>query len=321
MLDKEACKEAKLRLDAAAKPVGSLGKFEGLIIKLAGMTGTADIDISKRAVAVFCASNGIVSEGVSSSGNEVTRIVSDNVAAGRSSINAMARAERADVFMIDMGIDRPTKNFAYEPAMTPDEARKAVNKGIMWAQDLQNEGYRIIASGEVGMGNTTTATAVICALLSLPVGYMVGKGAGIDEDQRIRKRELIQDAIRKYGLDGADPLKVLSCVGGYDIAGMAGLFLGGVKCHMPIVIDGVISAAAALVASMMSKEAAEYMIASHLSREPAAAAVMKRLNLDPVIHADMALGEGTGAVLMFGLLDAALALYNETATYADLGLV
>ena len=320
MLDREASMEAKKRLDAVAKPVGSLGQFERIIIKIAGMTGTADIDLKKRAVAVFCASNGIVAEGVSSSGNEVTRIVSDNVAAGKSSINAMARTQKADVFMIDMGIDRPTRNFENEPAMTPDEARKAVNKGIMWAQDLKNEGYSIIATGEVGMGNTTTATAVICALLGLPVGYMVGTGAGIDNEQRTRKRNVIQDAIGRYGLLGADPLKVLSCVGGYDIAGMTGMFLGGVKCRMPIIIDGEISAAAALLASMMSKEAADFMIASHLSREPAAAAAMKRLNIDPVLHADMALGEGTGAVLMFGLLDAALAIYNETATYADLGL-
>lgn len=321
MPDNKAGQEAKQRFDNVAKPVGSLGKFEDLIIKIAEMTGTADVDIKRRAVAVFCSTNGIVEEGVSSSPNEVTRIVADNVANGMSSINAMARVEKADVFMIDMGIGSPTRNFASEPAMTEKELQMAVEKGRLKAHELYEEGYRIIATGEVGMGNTTTATAVICAMLGLEPEKAVGSGAGLDETHMDIKRKVITDAIQKYKLYGASAHKILSCVGGYDIAGMAGMFIGGAECHLPVVIDGVISAAAALAAYRIDKNCIDYMIPSHMSRELSAAAAMKELGLEPVINADMALGEGTGAVLIFGMLDAVLAVYNETATYADLGLV
>ena len=321
MLDRKASDEAEKRFNDIAKPQGSLGKFENIIIKIAGMTGTADVDISRRAVAVFCASNGIVDMGVSSSGNEVTRIVSDNVNRGRSSINSMAAAEKADVFMIDMGIDVPTGNFAVRPAMTEAEAMAAIEKGKAWAHRLNEEGYKIIVSGEVGMGNTTTAAAVICALLSLDPKDMVGSGAGLDQEHVELKKKLIADAISGYGLYNADPVRVLSCVGGFDICGMAGLFLGGMECHIPVLIDGVISSCAALAASFIDPECTDYMIPSHLSREPAALSAMEHLHMDPVLHADMALGEGTGAVLMLGLLDAVLAAYYNTATYADLGLV
>ncbi len=320
MPDRNAMRKAKEKLDQIAKPVGSLGRFEDLICKLAGIMKSSDIRIDKRAVAVFCASNGIVSEGISSSPNEVTRIVSDNVANGKSSINAMAEKEQADVFMIDMGIDIPTADFAVRPAMTEEEMKAALEKGRLFAHKLKDDGYRIAAAGEVGMGNTTTAAAVICALLSLRPEEWVGRGAGLDDDHIRIKKKLIADAISRYELKGAEPEKVLACVGGYDIAGMTGFYLGAAECALPVITDGVISLAAALLAFRMNPEAVDIMIPSHESREPAAVKAAEELGLTPVLHADMALGEGTGAVLMFGLLDAVLNVYEKTATYADLGL-
>ncbi len=320
MLCEKSMQEAKRKWDQIAKPVGSLGRFESLVIKLAGITGTADVRINPRAVAVFCASNGIVEEGVSASDNSVTGLVAKNVASGKSSINAMAETEKADVFMIDMGIDHPTRSFAKEPAMTEKEAAEALEKGRETAFMLKEKGYRIAAQGEVGMGNTTTAAAVICSLLSLDPEAYVGRGAGLDDEHIQIKGKLIQDAILRYRLNHADPMKVLSCVGGAEIAGMTGFLLGAAECALPVIADGVISLSAALLAVSMRKETEEILIPSHLSREPAAKAAAEKLGLQPVLNADLALGEGTGAVLLFGMLDAVLNVYRKTITYSEMGL-
>ncbi|MCR5487952.1 MAG: nicotinate-nucleotide--dimethylbenzimidazole phosphoribosyltransferase [Lachnospiraceae bacterium] len=320
MLDEASMRKAKEKWDQIAKPAASLGRFESFVEKLAGIQGSADVRIDPRCVAVFCASNGIVEEGVSASPNEVTRIVSDNVERGRSSINAMAEIQHADVYRIDMGIDTPTRNFALAPAMTEAEAGRALQKGRETAVGLKEKGYRIAAQGEVGMGNTTTASAVICALLGLDPDRFVGRGAGLDTERLMHKRRVIAHAIESYSLKGADPMVILSCVGGYDIAGMAGFFLGAFEAGLPVIIDGVISLSAALLASFMKPESKEIMFPSHRSREAASVPALEHLGLRPVIDADMALGEGTGAVLMFGLLDTVLNVYRKTATYAELGL-
>jgi len=332
--DEEAMREAAARWDAVAKPLRSLGRLEDLVTRIAGIQRTADVRVAPRCALVFCADHGVVEEGVSQSGQEVTSLVARSIAAGTANVNLMAGAVRADVFAVDMGmardIDCPglirrriapgTRNMTRGPAMTREEAGRAVQAGIDLVGEMRARGYRLIATGEMGIGNTTASTALCCALLGARPEAVTGRGAGLSDEGLSRKKQAVRRALEVNGPDAKDPLGTLAKVGGFEIAAMAGAFLGGMAFGVPVVMDGVISAVAALLAARLCPAARGYMLPSHMSRERAAALVMNELAAEPVIHADMALGEGTGAVALLPMLDMALRVYAGPHTFEELGM-
>ena len=322
------------RWDAVAKPLHSLGAFEPMVAQLAAIQETPDVRMDHRCVLVFCADNGVVSEGVSQSGQEVTALVAHAIAEGTSNVNLMAASARADVFCVDVGmahqVEHPaifqrriaagTTNMACGPAMTRTQAEKAIQTGVDLVGEMKQRGYQAVAIGEMGIGNTTTTAAVACALLGLSPEMVTGRGAGLSDAGLSHKAAVIRQALAINQPDAKDPVDVLAKVGGFDLAAMCGACLGAMTHGVAVVLDGVISACAALCAVRMCPEACAFLVPSHMSREPAARAIFAALNMTPVLHADLALGEGTGAVLLFPMLDAALAVYHGTHTFGSLGM-
>lgn len=320
--------------DAIAKPLDGLGRFETLTARIGAILETDQIDLSRKAVVIMCADNGIVAEGVSQSGQEVTTAVVRQMAKGASSVGKMAALIGADTIPTDIGmsgteripgvldrkIRRGTNNFRIEPAMTESEALRAIWTGIGMVSECKQKGYRILATGEMGIGNTTTSSAVAAALLQCDAGEVTGRGAGLDDKRLLHKKKVIAEAIEKYGLYGAAPLRILHTVGGLDIAGLAGVCMGGALFHVPIVLDGVISMTAALLAEKLLPGTAAYLIASHKGKEPAVEKLTDALGLQPVIDAGMALGEGTGAVMMLSLLDMALSVYQGKTSFSEIAV-
>lgn len=322
------------RWDRIAKPLDGLGCFEHLLARIGAIAGSQEISLSHKAVLVFCADNGIVEEKVSQSGQEVTAAVAINMVNGQSSVCRMAQQIGAQVKVIDVGIRQEmqsydlihakiaygTKNFRKEPAMSEQEACQAILTGMQLVEQCRQEGFSILAMGEMGIGNTTTSSAVAAALLGCSAAKVTGRGAGLNDAGIQWKRQLIDEAVQKYQLNKADPLTVLAAVGGFDIAALAGMCIGGAVYRMPIVMDGVISAVAALAAERIVPGTREYLIPSHCSREPAARRLLAELGLRPVLDADMALGEGTGAVMMLGLLEMALCVYQQQNRFEQIGI-
>ena len=323
---------AKRRWDSLAKPLGSLGLLEEAVIAIAGLAGRTDVGLGRRAVVVMCADNGVVREGVTQTGQHVTAVVAGNIARGEGSVCRFARVANADVTAVDIGmaetvpgpLDRKiragTDNMAEGPAMTREEAERAVLTGIELVRDLQERGYGIIATGEMGIGNTTTSSAVLSVLTGQPPAAVTGRGAGLSDDGLRRKIGAIERAIAVNRPDRHDALDVLSKVGGFDLCGMTGLYIGGAICRVPVVIDGFISAVAALAAARLAPNSACAMLASHVSAEPASRFVLETLGKKPLICAEMRLGEGTGAVCLLPLLDMATAEYGGMATFDDIGV-
>lgn len=318
--------------DRIAKPLDGMGRFEAITAQIGAILGTAEIDISQKAVIILCADHGIVAEGVSQSGQEVTAAVAQQMGKGASSVGKMAAVIGADTIPIDIGINRKeqipgvldrkiccgTRNFRTEPAMTQEETIRAIFTGIEAVRECRQKGYRILATGEMGIGNTTACSAVTAALLQCQADAVTGRGAGLCDEKLQHKKQIITEAIQKYCLYQAEPLQVLAAVGGLDIAGLAGICIGGGICRIPIVLDGMISMTAALLAQRLVPGTVQYLIPSHKGKEPAAEKLMEALGLEPVIDADMALGEGTGAVMMLSLLDLALSVYQGSHTFADI---
>ncbi|MBQ8620133.1 MAG: nicotinate-nucleotide--dimethylbenzimidazole phosphoribosyltransferase [Clostridia bacterium] len=331
-LSEWARREAIARWNAVAKPLHSLGRLEDMIVQIAGIQETADVRLSPRCVLVFCGDHGVVAEGVSQSGQEVTALVARSIAEGSANVNLMAAVSHADVYAVDMGMaqDVPgmimrkraygTQNMTKAPAMTRAQAQAAVQAGMDLVGEMKEKGYRLIAAGEMGIGNTTVSTAMACALLGLSPQALAGRGAGLCDAGLARKIKAIERALTHSAPDSRDPMDILAKVGGYEIAGMAGAFLGGMQHRVPVVVDGVISAVAALLAVRLCPRARDFMLPSHMSREPAMLRIMQELALEPVIHADMALGEGTGAAALFPMLDMAHRVYAGTHTFDDLGM-
>lgn len=331
-LDKAAEKKVKKNWDSIAKPLDGMGRFETLTARIGAITGTDELDIRKKAVLILCADNGIVEEGISQSGKEVTLAVAKSMAQKQSSVCKMAQALGAVTIPVDIGIDSRevtdgvrnkkircgTRNFRKEPAMTQEEVVKAIAVGMELAAECKDAGYQMIATGEMGIGNTTTSSAVASVLLGQPVETMTGRGAGLSSDGLTRKIQAIKKAIDLNKPDAKDSIDVLAKVGGLDIAGMAGVYLGGAALQIPVLIDGFISGVAALVAARLCPEAADYMIASHVSKEPAAHLVLDELGKEAVLHADMCLGEGTGAIALCPFLDMGATLYNTLSTFDDI---
>lgn len=327
-MDKEAVKAAQKRWNTIAKPLHSLGKLETAVMKIAGIVGKADIQIDKKALIVMCADNGVVAEGVTQTGQEVTAIVAENFLTCNSSAAIMCEKAGVDLYPIDIGMVRDTKvpnrkiaygtkNMAKEPAMTREEAIRGILTGVQIVKEKKEAGYRLLATGEMGIGNTTTSSAVAAVLLGEPVELMTGRGAGLSGAGLKHKKEVIAGAIALHNPDRTDALDVLSKVGGFDLAGLAGVFLGGAVYHVPVVIDGFISAGAALVAASLCGYAKEYMLASHVSKEPGMHRILEALGLEAHLTCDMCLGEGTGAAAFMPVLDLAVEVYRKMSTFSD----
>ena len=332
--DRQAMQDAQKKWDAVGKPLGSLGLLEDIVIRMAGVFGTKDFDISRKAVAIMCADNGVVAEGVTQTGQEVTAIVAANMARRQSSVCKMARVAGAEIYPVDVGmasaVDMPglvqrcvrrggTRNFVKEPAMTRQEAEQAILVGVEAAQTLYDAGVRLIATGEMGIGNTTTSAAVLSVLLGRSAEEMTGRGAGLSNEGLERKIRAIKAGIALHHPDPTDGVDVLCKVGGFDLAGLCGVFLAGGMLHVPVIIDGLISAAAALAAATICPACKDYMLASHLSAEPAGWPVLHTLGVTLIVQAGMRLGEGTGAVTIMPVLDMAMSVYNGD-TFDDLNM-
>ena len=328
--DKEAARQCMDHLDHIAKPVGSLGKLESLLSVIAGATGNANLDISKRCVLVFCADNGVLVQGVAQSTHDVTTAIARSLVRKTTSVNVMAASAHAEVFPIDMGmvdsvegmidhsISKGTGDMTLSSAMSKDQAIQAILTGVEMVRERVSEGYTLIATGEAGIGNTTTSSAILSVLLDLPVETVTGRGSGLTDEGLLKKQTAIKKAIQFNQPDKNDPLDVLSKVGGFDIAAMTGAFLGGALYHVPVIMDGFISGVAALLAVKLCPFVKDYILPSHISAEPAGQMLMNALGFEPIIHADMRLGEGTGAVALIPLLDMACAVYHHAATFDDI---
>ena len=330
--DNAASERALKQWNSVAKPLHSLGLLEDSVVKVAGIIGSENIDIGKRCIVDMCADNGVVTEGVTQTDSSVTAIVAKAMAEGTSNINYMAKLNNADVIAVDIGMNIDaelpgllnrkiaygTGNIAVGAAMTQHQAEKAVSAGMDIVDLCRSKGYKIIVTGEMGIGNTTTSSAVASVLLGVPPEETTGKGAGLDSRGVTKKIEVVKKAIEINHPDKDNPLDILSKLGGYDIAGMTGLFLGGAVYRIPVVIDGFISAVAAALAVKICPLVKDYMLCSHVSKEPAGKKMLDFIGLKPLITAEMCLGEGTGGILLLPMLDAALTVYNSSHRFDNL---
>ena len=303
--DEAARAAAHAHWAALAKPLGGLGRLEAMVEDAAALTGNPVPDVSRRAVLVLCADNGVVAQDVSQTDASVTRAVLENLTVRRTSVCRMAAAAHCDVVPVDMGI---------AGAPVPGAA------GIALVRAQKQSGAQLLATGEMGIGNTTTSSAVASVLLGRPVTEMTGRGAGLSDAGLHRKIDAIERGIARNHPDAADPLGVLAALGGFDIAGLCGVFLGGALERLPIVMDGFISGVAALCAVRLCPAAAKAVFASHVSAEPAAHMVLDALGKAPLITANLHLGEGTGAVASIPLWDMALAVYRGCYSFAEGGI-
>jgi nicotinate-nucleotide--dimethylbenzimidazole phosphoribosyltransferase len=332
--DEGAMERARVWWSHVCKPLGSLGIFEDMVIKLAGIYGTEDVHIDRRCAIIVCADNGVVDEGVTQSERDVTRSVAEGIAKGSANINVMSAAAHMDTMVADVGMEgnavhpavkqykiaAGTKNIVQGPAMSRKEAIQAIHAGISLVKEAVDEGYQLVSTGEMGIGNTTTSSAIASVLLGMEPEQVTGRGAGLTSDGLKRKVAAIQKAIEKNKPDPEDPLDVLSKLGGFDIAAMTGMFLAGGIYQIPIVIDGVISAISALLAQMICPQIQSYMLASHVSEEPAGKMILEKVGLEAPIHGHMRLGEGTGAVCLLPLLDITLQEYHCAYRFGDSGV-
>lgn len=330
----EAGKRARERWDGLAKPLGSLGLLEDALVRIAALTGSESLDLSRRALLVFCADNGVVRQGVTQCSSDVTASVAIALAEDRSTVNPMARLAKCEVYSVDMGmLDFPgakgviscrigngTADITQGAAMGREDCISAICAGAGLVEKLAGEGVRIFAAGEMGIGNTTTGSAVASVLLGVPPEKVIGRGAGLSDEGLVRKTDAVKQAIQVNAPDAGNALDVLAKLGGYDIAAMCGAFLGGAACRVPVLVDGMISAVAALCAVRLCPDAAGALLASHVSAEPSGKMLLDAIGLKPLIAANMRLGEGSGAVAALPLLDMALAVYQSGQTFQRLGI-
>ncbi len=334
--DRDTLMLSKKKWDALAKPIDGLGDFEDIVCRIAAIQERVCPDIAKKALIIMCADNGVVNEGVSQTGKKATYEVAQLMGDGKSSVGVMTGKYPLDVFVYDIGIDsedtpegvtakkirRGTADFIREPAMSVEDCLDAICAGMDAVKECWDNGYGIIATGEMGIGNTTTSTAFLCAVTGALPEAVTGRGAGLGNEGLRRKIDVIKQGIalhigQKKPSSPGEVFEALRCLGGLDIAALAGVFIGGAIYKIPIVSDGLICAAAALAAEKILPGCREYMIASHSGKEKGTAVILKELSLKPVINADMALGEGTGAVLLFPMLDMVMELYNSGTVFKD----
>lgn len=327
--DAQVIRAAEEYMDCLIKPLGSLGKLETMAIQMAGITGQVKNSPEKRCSIVMVADNGICEEGVSGSPQEITLMLAEHMAKGVCGMGTLSAYANADVKVVDLGIAteyendaiyqrrirRGTANFAKGPAMSREEAIRAMEVGIEMVEMAISEGCQILGTGEMGIGNTSSTSAVLMALTGLSAELAVGKGGGLTDEGLLHKRDVIVKALECNKPDKNDPIDVLAKVGGLDIAGMAGCFLAAAYYRMPIVIDGVISAAAALIAYRINPMVKDFMFSSHRSVEPAYDLIMKELGMEPILNLDMRLGEGTGCPLAFHIIGSACYMMSHMYTF------
>jgi nicotinate-nucleotide--dimethylbenzimidazole phosphoribosyltransferase len=335
-LDSVAMQKAVDRLNNLTKPIGSLGVLEDLVIQLAGITGDIMPQVKKKMVIVMAGDHGVVEEGVSSAPQSVTPQMVYNFLNGGAGINVLARCAGAQVKVVDVGVADPTlknanlisrkvrlgtANMAKGPAMSREEALQAIKIGVEVAEGEIDQGINLLATGEMGIGNTTPSSAILAVYCDASLSMIVGPGVGLNDEGVLRKIKAIETALMVNKPDPDDPIDVLSKVGGLEIAGMTGLILGSAARKVPIVIDGFISGAAALIAYKIAPQVKDYIIASHLSEEPGHKLVLEAIGMEPMLRMRMRLGEGTGAALAFNIIEAATRIMSEMATFEEAGVI
>ena len=333
--DEEVAQRARARHDQLTKPPGSLGKLEPLGVRLAAIYGTPKPLVRAKGVAVFAADHGVTAAGVSAYPQAVTAQMVMNFLRGGAALNALAGVAGASLTVVDVGVAADlgthtslltrkiaygTKNMVDEPAMTLEEARGACEVGIEVADTLIREGATLLAGGEMGIGNTTAAAALTAVFTGKRVEAVTGRGTGVDDEKLRHKVFVIEQALAKHQPDPAEPLEALAQVGGLEVAALTGFYLASAARRIPVVLDGFIATSAALVAAALNSDVKDYLFASHLSQEPGHKRQLKHLHLEPLFEFDMRLGEGSGAVLAFGILESAAAVLSQMATFAEAGV-
>ena len=333
--DQRLLARAQLRLDRLTKPPGSLGRLEGLAAQYVMITGEPKPDVPRGAIFTFAADHGVTMEGVSAYPREVTPQMVLNFLRGGAGVNVLARHVGVDVRVVDIGVDydfgavtgliskkvmNGTRNLLSEPAMTRIQAKHAIEVGIELAIQAAQEGIGLIGTGDMGIGNTTPSAAITAAMTGRPVAEVTGRGTGIDDAGHARKMSVIQQALCLHLPDQTDALDVLAKVGGLEIGGLAGLILGAAASRVPVVLDGFIAGAAALIAVGLQPNCREYLIASHRSVECGHQAIFDHLGIKPLLDLELRLGEGTGACLGMSLVCAAIKIYTEMATFDEAGV-
>ncbi len=332
--DQKAGERAIRHWDALAKPLGSLGLLEEDIVKIAALTGKEKIHLDKACLFVFCADNGVVAQGVSQSDYRVTSAVAKALGEGKSTVNYMAEAAGCRVLPVNVGmkeeldlpgvraacIQRGSEDISLGPAMSREDCEKAIWLGAELVREEKEKGTEILLLGEMGIGNTTSAAAITAVLLQEEISQICGRGAGLSDQGLRRKKEVIQKALLQNQPDPKDPIDILSKVGGFDLAALTGACLGAAYYQIPLILDGVISCAAALCTLRLEEKTKKALLASHVSSEPAATLLLKEMELKAPISAGLHLGEGTGAVLALQLLKGVLAVYNSGHTFGHLGI-
>lgn len=334
-IKKEFLDLAWKRLNGLTKPPGSLGKLEEIAARLVAIYENPMPSISKKAVFVFASDHGVTEEGVSAYPKEVTAQMVFNFLRGGAGINVLARHAGAEVVVVDVGVDyefgnlpgliskkivKGTKNMARESAMTKDEAYRSLQIGMDMAKDFHSKGFNLLATGEMGIGNTTPSAAIISVLTASEVEEIAGKGSGIDEARLARKIDVIKKAIEINKPDPTNPIDVLAKVGGPEIGAIAGVLLGCGQLRIPVVIDGFISTAAALIAYSINPRVKDYIFASHNSVERGHKKALNFMGLESLLDLNLRLGEGTGAVLAMTIIEAGLKIYREMATFEEAGV-
>ncbi|CDM68312.1 Nicotinate-nucleotide-dimethylbenzimidazolephosphoribosyltransferase [Clostridium bornimense] len=330
-LNRSAMIKAEERLNSLAKPIGSLGKLEDIAVQLSGITGKIKNKVEKKAIIIMCADNGVVEEGVASGPQSLTVAQTINFTRGLTGVAVLAEKNNSDLIVVDVGINsdekiqsvkerkirKSTDNIAKGPAMTYEECLRAIVVGIDMVEEAKKSGYDLIGVGEMGIGNTTTSSAVLSVITGCEVEKVVGKGAGLTKDAFEKKKKVIRDAIKINNPDKNNIIDVLSKVGGFDLAAMTGVFLGAAFYKIPVVIDGFISVVAALAAFKINSLAKEYFIPSHKSWEVGYNIAIENMHLEPMLDLNMRLGEGSGCPIAFSIVEYSCAIMNNMATFDE----
>jgi nicotinate-nucleotide--dimethylbenzimidazole phosphoribosyltransferase len=333
--DTGLAEEARKRLDSLTKPPGSLGRLEEFARRLVAITGNVMPEIDKKVIFTFAGDHGVAEEGVSAYPKEVTTQMVFNFLNGGAGINVLARHAGADVVVVDIGVDfdfgdtpgliskkvvSGTRNMRKGPAMTGEEAEQCIEAGISLAEEYAEKGYRLFGTGDMGIGNTTPSAAIASVLTGKPAAEVTGRGTGITSDVLQNKIRVIEDSISLNEPDPEDPVGVLARVGGAEIGGIAGLILGAAGKRIPVVVDGFISTAGALLAYSVEPRTRDYMFAAHNSVERGHKVMLEKIGLTPILDLGLRLGEGTGAALAMLMIEAGLRIYREMATFGEAGV-